>query len=151
MHTKKELEEIERLQEREMRMMKKVLSEKKSSKSVKNMDLPRKIKTLVKTCLAAPSQWEGIDLEERPIYIRYRWDVLSVRIGPEGGDLRSAVSGEEILRKECKSGYIMFPELAVLTEGVLDFSGLYDLDKHQNEIDPMLMFLLEGMKSQNED
>lgn len=113
------------------------------------MNLPRKIKSLLTTSLAAPSQWEGVDLEERPIYIRYRGDVLSVRIGPERGDLRSAVSGEEILRKECKSGYIMFPELANLTEGVLDFGELYDLDTHQNEVDPILNFIFEKMKSQD--
>ena len=50
-----------------------------------------------KTCEAAPSQWEGVDAEGRPVYVRYRWGYLSIRIGEKGKDITSAVKGQEIL------------------------------------------------------
>ena len=41
-------------------------------------------KSLVRTCTACPSQWEGKTVDNRPVYIRYRWDNLTVRIGEVG-------------------------------------------------------------------
>lgn len=49
------------------------------------------IKSIVRTCAASPSQWEGFTVDDRPIYIRYRWGELSVRLGPVGGTIRDAL------------------------------------------------------------
>lgn len=113
-----------------------------SRKIVISMQLPRKIIKLRKTCFAAPSQWEGVDSEEYPIYIRYRWGKLSVRIGKKRGDVWSAVDGDEIFSKEKEVGWIMFPELEDWVQGVLDFSDLDDIETHRGEVDPMLKMIL---------
>jgi len=55
-----------------------------------------KIKDPVMTCFACPAQWEGRTDGDRPVYIRYRWGYLSVRVGSPGGDLSSAVTGVEV-------------------------------------------------------
>ncbi len=52
-----------------------------------------KIKDPVMTCSACPAQWEGRTDGDRPVYVRYRWGYLSVRVGPPGGDSWSAVGG----------------------------------------------------------
>lgn len=54
------------------------------------------IKDLVQTCGACPAQWEFRTFEDRPVYVRYRWGYLSIRIGGAGEDIDSAVAGEEI-------------------------------------------------------
>jgi len=67
--------------------------------------LPVEVEEIRQTCTACPSQWEGRTTDERPIYIRYRWGVLSVRLGPPGGDLPSAVDGPELYcSEECGDG-----------------------------------------------
>ena len=48
------------------------------------------------TSVAAPAQWEGRTEDDRPVYVRYRWGYLSVRVGAPGGEARSAVLGTEI-------------------------------------------------------
>ena len=55
-----------------------------------------RIKHVVMTCTACPAQWEGRTEDDRPVYIRYRWGYLSVRVGAPGGDLRSAVGGVRV-------------------------------------------------------
>ncbi len=68
---------------------------------------------LIQTCSACPSQWEGrvvegmgdeldgdMDVAGRPVYIRYRWGFLSVRLGKVDGDLWDAADGGEILGKQ---------------------------------------------------
>ncbi len=52
-----------------------------------------KIKDRVMTCSASPAQWTGRTDGDRPVYVRYRWGYLSVRVGPPGGKLSSAVGG----------------------------------------------------------
>lgn len=42
------------------------------------------IKSLVKTCSACPSQWEGFTDDDRPVYIRYRGDWFRFYIGAPG-------------------------------------------------------------------
>ena len=37
--------------------------------------------TCRRTCLACPSQWEGVCEDGRSIYIRYRWGCLSYGLG----------------------------------------------------------------------
>ena len=55
-----------------------------------------KIKKITKTCISNPSQWEGYTFNNEPIYIRYRWGFLSVRIGTKREGIDSAVEGKEI-------------------------------------------------------
>lgn len=45
------------------------------------------IADLTHTCLACPSQWEGRLADGRPLYIRYRWGRLRVRLGVHGDEL----------------------------------------------------------------
>ncbi len=55
-------------------------------------DAPRpRIVALRQTCVNCQASWEGRTDDERPVYIRYRHDCLSVRLGPVGGDINSAV------------------------------------------------------------
>jgi hypothetical protein len=53
------------------------------------------LKTLKQTCMACPSQWEAETEEGSPIYIRYRWGYLSVRVGKIGQEI--VTDYEEIL------------------------------------------------------
>lgn len=53
-----------------------------------------KLKELIQTCTACPSQWEGRTEDDFPIYVRYRWGYLSIRKGEKGSE--SAVEGTEI-------------------------------------------------------
>ena len=55
-----------------------------------------KIKKITNICYACPSQWEGYTFDDEPIYIRYRWGHLSVRIGIKEKGIESAVLGKEI-------------------------------------------------------
>lgn len=78
---------------------------------------------LTQTCEACPSQWEGYTEENEPVYIRFRWGYLSVRIGKVGQDIRGAVSGKEIFGKNISGGYdgvLSFEELKKRLEGKLD-------------------------------
>ncbi len=52
-----------------------------------------KIKDPMAMTSACPAQWEGRTEDDRPVYVRYRWGYLSVRVGPPGGDLGTAVGG----------------------------------------------------------
>lgn len=62
------------------------------------------LKELTQTCESCPSQWEGKSTDDRPVYIRYRYGYLSVRAGPPGGDIDSAVIGKEVLGMRVGSG-----------------------------------------------
>jgi len=55
-----------------------------------------KIDELIQTCGACPTQWEFRTFENRPVYVRYRWGYLSVRIGDPDADIMNAVGGIEI-------------------------------------------------------
>lgn len=39
-----------------------------------------KVKTLAQTCPSYPAQWEGLLIDGRSIYIRYRWGKLIIAI-----------------------------------------------------------------------
>ena len=54
-----------------------------------------KIVKLTRTCIACPSQWDAELDDGKPVYIRFRWNWCSVRVGEV--DECSAVSGEEVL------------------------------------------------------
>lgn len=40
-----------------------------------------KIVEITRTCIACPSQWEGVTEDNRWVYIRYRWGKLRANIG----------------------------------------------------------------------
>ena len=60
---------------------------------------PIEINGLIRTCIACPSQWEFFTFDERPVYVRYRWGYLSVRIGPPHAEMLEAYTGIEIIGK----------------------------------------------------
>jgi hypothetical protein len=65
---------------------------------VSHVDGRPRVVELVMTCEMSPAQWEGRTNDGRRIYVRHRWDYLSVRLGPPGDDdVMSAVGGEEIV------------------------------------------------------
>jgi hypothetical protein len=84
-----------------------------------------RLKTITQTCFACPSQWEGETEDGRPIYIRYRWGCLSVRIGAKGSGILDAVEGTEIFGKQIdKTGWdgaMLYSELQEHTKEVLQF------------------------------
>jgi hypothetical protein len=46
-----------------------------------------KIVKIRQTCVICPTQYEGKTDDDRPVYIRYRWGYLSVRVGDKGTSL----------------------------------------------------------------
>jgi hypothetical protein len=50
---------------------------------------------LIQTCGACPSQWEGITDKGRPVYVRYRYGVLSVEVGDPGATVNQMMSSAE--------------------------------------------------------
>lgn len=78
------------------------------------------------TCGACPSQWEACTEDRRPVYVRYRWGYLSIRIGPQNADgFDEAVDGEEIFGKVIDEsgwgGCLSFEELKTETAGVIEW------------------------------
>jgi len=53
-----------------------------------------KIKNLVQTCEACPSQWEAETLDGRGVYIRFRWGFLSISVSDNPGE--HGLDGKEI-------------------------------------------------------
>jgi len=74
-----------------------------------------KLTSLTQTCGACPSQWEGrATNDDRPVYIRFRHGRLSIRIGPPGDTMDSAVGGIEIYHEYIggqHDGQIDWPEV----------------------------------------
>lgn len=64
-----------------------------------------KIKDPVQTCTACPAQWQGQTEDDRPVYVRYRWGYLSVKVGPPGGDSWSAVGGVRVYGEQIGDEY----------------------------------------------
>jgi hypothetical protein len=58
------------------------------------------ISDIQQTCLACPSQWEGHLADGCPIYIRYRWGELSVRVGPTGGTIDDALDSAPVFERQ---------------------------------------------------
>jgi hypothetical protein len=85
-----------------------------------------KIKEITKTCGACPAQWEGTTIENEPVYIRYRWGYLSIRIGPKNGDIQDAVEGKEIFGKQVDesgwAGEMLYSQLKKHTKSLIKFS-----------------------------
>ena len=54
---------------------------------------------LKKTCDACPAQWEGRTSKNKPVYIRYRWDNLSISIGKPNEACVAVNTFKEILQR----------------------------------------------------
>tara|TARA_Y100000310_G_C20631056_1_gene788657 strand:+ start:13 stop:264 length:252 start_codon:yes stop_codon:yes gene_type:complete len=68
-----------------------------------------KVKHLQQTCICCPSQWEFTTTGNVPVYVRYRWGCLNVRIGEKNGGIWSAIQGKQIYKKrlgDTSDGYI---------------------------------------------
>lgn len=90
-----------------------------------------KVRKIVKTCYACPSQWEGITDDNRQIYVRYRSGCLSIRVGA-AGDMSEfgGVHGEEILfidRRDKYHAVMGYSQLKRMAAGVVEFPQFYDL------------------------
>lgn len=73
-----------------------------------------KILNLVQTCKFCPSQWEFVTDDNRPVYVRYRWGYLSVRIGQPDENIQNAVGGTEIYGErigDSFDGYITWDKI----------------------------------------
>ncbi len=76
-----------------------------------------KVKKIVETCSACPSQWEGSLEDGRTLYIRYRHGYLSIRLSPEPtNDVMKAVGGEEIFGTEHGGAWDGCLDLQTVTE-----------------------------------
>ena len=64
-----------------------------------------KIETIKNTCESCPAQWEGIDAEGRPVYVRYRWGYLAISVGEKYKGIDSAINGQEVFGKQIGSGF----------------------------------------------
>lgn len=45
-----------------------------------------RLSDLTKTCDSCPAQWEGVAVDGRPVYVRYRWGGLTISIAEVGDD-----------------------------------------------------------------
>ena len=65
-----------------------------------------KIKNIVQISDVCPAQWEARTMDDRPVYIRYRFGELSVGVGEPGASIESAASfRKEIFRKKIGGNY----------------------------------------------
>lgn len=73
-----------------------------------------KIKKIINTCQGCPSQWEGTTVDNRNIYIRYRWGHLSICLRPSGEEILDLSYGDNW------DGIMTYNALKELTEGILE-------------------------------
>ena len=78
------------------------------------------IETLTQTCGTCPSQWEGRLADGRPIYIRFRWGELSIRLGESGADFENAWAAPNWFEWEAANGL----DGEISLEEVCSVSGL---------------------------
>jgi hypothetical protein len=92
-----------------------------------------KAKTLIKTCIFAPSQWEGITENGKSFYIRYRWGQLTLRVSKnETSDIDKAVLGDIIFEKNINNENIDvlgIKEIREYLSGIIDLSIDEQLDE----------------------
>ena len=81
---------------------------------------------LTKTCLACPSQWDGVLEDGRAIYARYRHGALSVGIGDDPEEAVRNSWTERALYADYVGdgfdGFMNFDELKIHLHGLLEFS-----------------------------
>lgn len=87
-----------------------------------------RIVSLVLTCGACPSQWDGRTDDGRKVYIRYRHGFGSVRLAAPGDDSEyAAVEGEEIAAwtsDDPWDGFIEEADMMAKTAEHVDWSDL---------------------------
>jgi hypothetical protein len=77
-----------------------------------------KVAEIRNTCSACPSQWEGRTVDGQVIYIRSRWDILSIHVGET---LDKAILGQPIAEiVDHAGGWLEYEDLRALTKHVLD-------------------------------
>ncbi len=83
------------------------------------------VMTLVQTCIAIPSQWEGELDDGRSLYVRYRHGLLRVGVGEGLGQAIENSASQSALHCERLGdeydGAMSFKELRGHLRGVLDF------------------------------
>ncbi len=81
--------------------------------------------TLRKTCIACPSQWDGVLEDGRAIYARYRHGALSVGVGDDHKEAVRNSWTEQALYADYIGhgfdGFMDFEELKVHLHGLLEF------------------------------
>lgn len=86
--------------------------------------LPRVV-ALQKTCIACPSQWDGVLEDGRAIYARYRHGALSVGVGDDPEEAVRNSWTEQALYADYVGdgfdGFMDFEELKVHLHGLLEF------------------------------
>jgi len=84
---------------------------------------PLVVKSVVQTCFACPSQWEGSLEDGRMFYVRFRWGYLSVRVSAEPTkNSMDAVGGSEIFGGSVEdewAGCMSTNEMARIVKDVL--------------------------------
>jgi len=83
-----------------------------------------KITKVIRTCWACPSQWELVDNEGYPYYIRFRYGFLSVRKGKKNKDILTAIEGKEVFSYNFGgvfSGYMEYEHLKEILKDVMIF------------------------------
>lgn len=94
------------------------------------MPEPLRVASIVKTCEACPAQWEGHTIDLRPVYVRFRWGYLSVRIARLHE--HDAVGGREVFGKQIGGGLagsMTGAELAEHTAGVIEWPNTITADE----------------------
>ncbi len=80
---------------------------------------------LKRTCIACPSQWEGVLEDGRTIYVRYRHGELSVGVGDDINEaVRNGMSDQALYADHISDGldgFMDFQELKVHLRGLLEF------------------------------
>lgn len=85
-----------------------------------------RVRTLRRTCIAAPSQWEGLLEDGRSFYIRYRGGCLALRVSPDAtADVTEAVRAPAVAEWQSDDphdGYMDGSTMIAQVGTVLDFS-----------------------------
>jgi hypothetical protein len=103
------------------------------------MSNPIQIKSLRMTCESCPVQYEGWTVDNRQIYIRYRFGYLTVSVGKVGDDEEfAAVNGECVFSKRMGGeydGFLSSVDLVKAIRGVVEWP-LQSQPKEQSGREP---------------
>ena len=75
------------------------------------------------TCIACPSQWEGVTNDGKWVYARYRWGVLYVQVGTDRADFRGEIVFQGTFGNSL-DGYMKYSRLKELTKEVITWPNL---------------------------
>ena len=87
-----------------------------------------RIRELKLTSYACPTQYEGYTIDNIPVYIRYRYGYLSIRLGDKDSDIFNAViHGREVFGHQVGDdldGYIDIEEIKEYTKEIIEWNKL---------------------------